>query len=370
MLLKVSDISNRMISANVFPDNAKLFGAVYIGYDQYITIIQANSFSTVGAALISGGYAITGDAYTDNLYCFQFIDSIENLISVAENTIIQNQTAIEVVSELNAILTNQSYTVPPSLIQQPVSIVGNVYTVQGNVTIITIDGVQNYYGGNINVAPGFGGGAFPYTSSTSSTAYYTTIAKTRYLDATLSYDSHSNLGLSRATGIGINVGSTTNTQIGDLATTIGAVNIVVGPVDAPQPSQETLQNSFITNMQVAPGIKIQTQISTSVTPPVPPPSNTCVSIGTSTVTVTPPSTPPTVQVTTQYITKTVEYISGTLYGSSGSTTTTISYNVVTKGNTIYPDGTTFQTSSSYSNANISNWGDSTVTTINVQTVIS
>jgi hypothetical protein len=127
---------------------------------------------------------------------------------------------------------------------------------------------------------------------------------------------------------------------------------------------ELAPNTLNSNVNII-GTLINQNVTTSS-------GNTNTLINTSTVTVTPPPppTPPTVQVTTQYITKTVEYISGTLYGNSGSTSTTISYNVVTKGNTIYPDGTTFQTSSSYSNANISNWGDSTVTTINIQTTIT
>jgi hypothetical protein len=369
MLLKVSDISNRMIAANVYPDDAKLFGAVYIGYGQYLTIIQADSFSTVGAALISGGYAVTGDAYTDNLYCYQFIDSIENLISVAENTIIQNQTAILVVSELNSILTNQSYTVPPSLIQQSISIAGNVYD-ESNVSIITVDGMQNYYGGNVNVSPGFGGGAFPYTSSIASTAYYTTIAKSRYLGAIISTDANNNLSLSRATGIGINVGNTTNTQIGDLATTIGVVNIVVGPIDSPQPSQEILQNSFITNRIISPGASIQTQITTTVTPPAVTPVTTSTvvvaPVVVAPVVVAPAATPPTKQVTTQYITKIITYNS-----LLGQTVNSISYNVVTVGNTIYPDGTTMSSSSSsHSNVNVFTPEDSNSTVIDIETVIS
>jgi hypothetical protein len=358
MLLKVSDISNKMIAANIFPDETKLFGAVYIGYDQYITIIQADSFSTVGAALVLGGYAITGDAYTDNLYCYQFIDSIENLISVAQKTIIQNQTAIQVVSELNTMLTNQSYMVPSSLIQQPVAITSNS-NVGSNVTTITIDGLQNYFGGNVNVNPEFGGGAFPYTSAVSSTAFYTNIAKSRYLGATLSFDQNGNLGLSRATGIGINVGNIINTQIGDLASTIGTVNMIVGPIDTPQPSQQTIQNSFTTVRQISPSTSMQIQSTTAVNPPTFTPIHGQSSVNTITL----PAIPPTLQTTIQNITKTVTHDSW-----SGQTSNTITYNVVTKGNTIYPDGTTV--SSLYSNANISSYGNSIQTSIDIQTIIS
>lgn len=251
MLLKVADITNKYVAANLYPDPSKLFGAVYIGYPQYLAVMQAAGTSTVGSALVSAGFDVTGDPYTDNLLCFEFIQAIQTMITTATNVIIQNQTSISVIEQLNYI-TEQPYNVPISLIQQPTNIVGNIYT-GSNITVTTIDGIDNYYGGNINVnvTPGFGGGAFPYTSLSSSSAYYTILAQSRYLNATITITGNSTLKLSWNTGIGIDVGANTNTVIGDLATSKGTVNVVVGPVDAPQPTQEALQNSLIATTEQA-----------------------------------------------------------------------------------------------------------------------
>ena len=303
MLLKVSDITNRYVAANLYPDASKLFGAVYIGYSQYIAILQALDTSTVGSALVSAGFDVTGDSYTDNLLCFQFITAIETMIATATNVIIQNKTAISVVNQLNYI-TDQPYNVPISLIQQPNNITGNVYS-SSNVSIIVVDGVDNYYGGNVNVAPGFGGGSFPYTSVISSTTYYRELVQSRYLNPVIKTNSNGTLNLSRHTGIGIDVGSKTNTMIGNLASSKGAVNVVVGPVDSLQPTQVALQNSLIANNQNS-GTLSQSQISTTVLPG--------------------PN-----QITTQRITQTI-----TQSTSIGTTSTTTTSNVTLTGITISP----------------------------------
>jgi hypothetical protein len=266
MLLKISDITNKYVAASLYPDDSKLFGAVYIGYPQYIAILQAPDTSTVGSALVTAGFSITGDSYTDNLSCSDFISAIQTMISTAENTIIQNKTSISIITQLNSI-TNQNYTVPTSLIQQPDNIIGNVYT-ESNLTMITIDGISNYYGGNITISPtlGFGGGAFPYSSVISSTQYYTDIAQSRYLNAIVTKTNKGTLLPSMLTGIGIDIGDIANTNIGNLSTTSGVVNIVVGPVDSPQPTQEILQNSLISNRQLSGSTALQNSISTTVYP--------------------------------------------------------------------------------------------------------
>ena len=103
MLLKVSDITNRYVAANIFPDDSKLFGAVYIGFGQYNAVLQALGSTLVGAALVDAGFDPTGDAYTDNLTCYQFITAVETLISDAVNVVSQNKTAISVTKSLNSL---------------------------------------------------------------------------------------------------------------------------------------------------------------------------------------------------------------------------------------------------------------------------
>ena len=262
MLLKVSDISNRYIADNIYPDDTKLFGAVYIGYLQYLAIMQASESSTVGNALVSAGFDVTGDVYTDNLLCFEFIETIQALIISSMNAITQNQTAISVTTQLNEI-SQQQYDIPIYLIQQPENIVGNVYS-DSNITITTIDGLDNYYGGNINlnVSPGFGGGAFPYTSVQSSTSYYSILAQSRYLNSGIK-TTNNTLNLSWSTGLGIKVDDSTNILIGDLAISKGTVNTVVGPVDTPQPTIETLQNILVIDKQLTAGSMLRSVLNTT-----------------------------------------------------------------------------------------------------------
>jgi len=250
MLLKVSDITNRYVAANIYPDDSKLFGAVYIGYGQYNAVLQALGSSLVGEALVSAGFDPTGDAYTDNLTCYQFITAVETLIADAVNIVSQNKTAISVTKDLNA-LTGKEHRVPASLVRQPHSIIGNIYT-GSNVTVIRVDGLNNYYGGNITVdtIPGFGGGAFPYTSVKSSTEYYATLAKSRYLDPVLTHHQNGSLKVSIHTGIGIDIGSNIDVTMGNLYSLSGQVNVVVGPVGSPKLSQEKLQNQLISEQFV------------------------------------------------------------------------------------------------------------------------
>lgn len=264
MLLKVSDITNRYVSANIFPDNSKLFGAVYIGYGQYNAVLRAASTELVGSALVSAGFDSTGDSYTDNLTCYQFITAIETLISDAVNIVTQNKTAITVTTSLNTI-TKRKHKVPTSLIQQPPSIIGNIYT-GSNVTLITVDGLSNYYGGNINVntAPSFGGGAFPYTSIKSSTEYFTILAQSRYVNPILSKRANGSLKVAMTNGIGIDIGSNVDVSIGNLYSLSGQVNVVVGPIGSPQRSQETLQNKLITESLINQQASSMTVINSNI----------------------------------------------------------------------------------------------------------
>ena len=169
MLILVSDYGNRLNYHNIYPSDENIFGAHYLGFDQYVAVMKAPRTDTVGDTLTKNGYVSSIDAAMNALTNDDFLKTVTTVIDISNANVAFNKTMIKVFTDANAKIGYPYYAIPKRLVSQPDNIKGN-----SNITIstITVDGQQSFYGGNAAIPiSGLGGGALTYNIQANNQLY-------------------------------------------------------------------------------------------------------------------------------------------------------------------------------------------------------
>ena len=174
-VIKVADISNRLHIAGIIASDANLYGIMYVGYERFVTVIKAPITGTVSQTLQAAGFAATGDSYTDSLSNYAFLYYCAQTIYISKTVVSNNRYVTAIANNFNSATGGDYFQVPPVIVDKPHA---------GNTSILsttnTIDGFPTYFGGNVQLNPGYGGGSFVGISQHVNDMYYSNLASSRY----------------------------------------------------------------------------------------------------------------------------------------------------------------------------------------------
>lgn len=179
MLYKTTTDANKFANLGMYPTDNHLFGAAYIGFNQYVAIYNAKKSDLVGETLVRAGFSITHIPAIDNLTNSKFLTYCYRVISNAKVTVGNNKTLIRTTLKIKEILGSKAnIRTPDSVLHQPLHVTGNSNVF---VTETTIDGIQFYAGSNLlALTAGYGGGSLVGNSITSNSDFYTYLNQQRY----------------------------------------------------------------------------------------------------------------------------------------------------------------------------------------------
>jgi GH24 family phage-related lysozyme (muramidase) len=180
MLIKVTDIANRLAVSGYYPSDDKIFGACYIGFSQYIAILKGVKTETVGKTLNSAGFNTTGLTSVDNISNDTMLKYISIIITNAKTAVFNNKIAIDSASQVNTAVKKNLITVPKPLVIPPLLTTGNANII---ITESVIDGLPVFFGGE-KPSPEdikYGGGAFTSSGIGINDQIYKSLTDNRYI---------------------------------------------------------------------------------------------------------------------------------------------------------------------------------------------
>lgn len=221
MLLKVTDFSNEFSYLGLYPSDDKLFGACYLGFQQFVAVLKGVKTDTVGKTLTNAGLNTTGMNTIDNITNELMLTYCSKMIVNAKVAIFNNKVARETALQVNKTTKSNVVDVPDSLIVNPLLTTGNANIV---ISESVIDGIAVIFGGprpNANANVAFGGGSFVIGGTNLNNSVYTTLNGIRY-GYYGSSDSDSGGGSSApVVKPGLSTGTGTKVPTGGIAVSVG-----------------------------------------------------------------------------------------------------------------------------------------------------
>lgn len=224
MLLKVTDFANEFSYLGIYPSDDKIFGACYLGFQQFVAVMKGVKTETVGKTLTDAGLSLTNINTIDNITNDLMLSYCSKMIVNAKVAIYNNRIARQTAIEINSLTKTNIVPVPNPLIVTPLLTTGNANIV---ISESLIDGIPVVFGGtkptsNANVA--FGGGSFILGGSSLNSSVYSTLNGVRYGYYSSDNDNNSGGGgpVLSSTQAGLSTGTGSRIPTGSITVVAGA----------------------------------------------------------------------------------------------------------------------------------------------------